>query len=66
MVKETMMRFMMRVKGAAIGGYVILQANTEEEAIELGRRFMTVHSQVLGGSYESDFELRQLAEMPPS
>jgi hypothetical protein len=49
-----------------VGGYAILQARTKEEAIELGRRFMTVHSEVLGASYEGELELRQLAEMPPS
>jgi hypothetical protein len=49
-----------------VGGYAILQAKTKEEAIGLGRRFMTVHSQVLGASYEGELELRQLAEMPPS
>jgi hypothetical protein len=49
-----------------VGGYAIFQAKTKEEAIELGRRFMTVHSQVLGASYEGELELRQLAEMPPS
>jgi hypothetical protein len=49
-----------------VGGYAILQAKTKEEAIELGRRFMAVHAQVLGASYEGELELRQLAEMPPS
>jgi hypothetical protein len=49
-----------------VGGYAILQAKTKAEAIELGRRFMTVHAEVLGASYEGELELRQLAEMPPS
>ncbi len=48
-----------------IGGYAILQAKTKEEAIELGRRFMAVHSEVLGPSYEGELEIRQLAEMQP-
>jgi hypothetical protein len=48
-----------------VGSYAILQAKTKEEAIELGRRFMTVHLQVLGASYEGELEVRQLAEAPP-
>jgi hypothetical protein len=49
-----------------VGGYAILQAKTKEEAIELARRFMTVHAHVLGASYEGELELRQLAELAPS
>jgi hypothetical protein len=48
-----------------VGSYAILQAKTREEAIELGRRFMTVHLHVLGASYEGELEVRQLAEVPP-
>lgn len=43
-----------------IGGYAILQAGSKEEAIELGKRFMKVHSDILGLSYEGELEIRQL------
>lgn len=43
-----------------IGGYAILQARSKEEAIELGKRFMKVHSDILGLSYEGELEIRQL------
>jgi hypothetical protein len=43
-----------------VGGYAILQAKSKEEAIELAKRFMRVHAQVLGSSYEGECEVRQL------
>jgi hypothetical protein len=45
-----------------IGGYAVLRAASREEAIELGRRFMAVHLDVLGPTYEGELEIRQLAE----
>jgi hypothetical protein len=48
-----------------IGGYAIVQARSKDEAIELGRRFMAVHADVLGPSYEGELEIRQLADVPP-
>lgn len=47
-----------------IGGYAIMQATTKAEALELGRRFMQVHIDVLGPSYEGQLEIRQLADVP--
>lgn len=47
-----------------VGGYAILQARSKEEALEHGRRFMSVHAEVLGPSYTGELEIRQLAESP--
>ena len=43
-----------------IGGYAIIQANSKQEAIEQGRRFMQIHADVLGASYEGECEVRQM------
>jgi hypothetical protein len=45
-----------------IGGYAIMQVASKEEAIELGKRFMQIHADVLGPDYEGELEIRQLAE----
>jgi hypothetical protein len=43
-----------------IGGLAILQVKSKDEAIELARRFMTVHQDVLGPGWEGEIEIRQL------
>lgn len=48
-----------------IGGYAILQVKSREEAIERGRRFMQIHADVLGPSYDGELEIRQMPEAPP-
>jgi hypothetical protein len=48
-----------------IGGYAILQVKSREEAIERGRRFMQLHAEVLGPSYDGELEIRQMPEAPP-
>ena len=48
-----------------IGGYAILQVTSKEEAIERGRRFMQLHADVLGPSYDGELEIRQMPEIPP-
>ena len=45
-----------------IGGYTIMQVGSREEAIELGKRFMQIHADVLGSGYEGELEIRQLVE----
>ena len=45
-----------------IGGYAIISANSKEEAVEMARRFMQVHVDVLGPSYEGECEIRQMFE----
>jgi len=49
-----------------IGGYAVLQAKSKQEAIELGRRFMTVHADVLGASWDGELEIRQMMDFAPS
>lgn len=48
-----------------IGGYAIIRATSKEAAIEHGKRFMALHAEVLGPSYESRLEIRQLADFGP-
>jgi hypothetical protein len=45
-----------------IGGYAIVRVNSKEEALELSRRFMQIHADVLGPGYELDAEARQMYE----
>jgi hypothetical protein len=46
-----------------IGGYAILKADSKSEAIELGKKFMQVHSDVLGPSWEGELEVRPMHDM---
>ena len=48
-----------------IGGYAVMQAKSKAEAIELARRFLQVHADVLGKSYTGQVEVRQLFDPPP-
>lgn len=48
-----------------VGGYAILNAASKAEAIEMGKRFMALHAEVLGASYEGELEIRQMADLPP-
>lgn len=43
-----------------IGGYAIIQAASKAEAIEHGKRFLRVHTDVFGPSYVGTVEIRQL------
>lgn len=47
-----------------VGGYAILRANSKEEAIAHGKRFMMLHAELLGPAYEGELEIRQMAEFP--
>ena len=49
-----------------IGGFAILRAASRAEAIEHGRRFMQIHADVLGPSYEAECEIREMFDPPPS
>jgi hypothetical protein len=42
-----------------IGGYAIVQVQSKAEAIELSRRFLQLHADVLGPSYQAESEVRQ-------
>ena len=48
-----------------IGGYIMVEAESRQEAVEIGRSFMKVHVDMLGPSYEGEIEVRQLSEQPP-
>ena len=43
-----------------VGGYAIVQAQSRDEAVELGKQFMEVHVSVIGSSYDGECEIRQL------
>jgi hypothetical protein len=43
-----------------VGGFAILRAKSKDEAIEMGKRFMKLHQDVLGPSWEGGLEVRQL------
>jgi hypothetical protein len=42
-----------------IGGYAIVQVESKAEAVELSKRFLQVHGDVLGPSYQAESEVRQ-------
>lgn len=48
-----------------IGGYAILKASSKAEAIEMGKRFMALHADILGTAYEGELEIRQMLDGPP-
>lgn len=48
-----------------IGGYAILEAASKAEALELGRRFMQVHADILGPEYVVELEMREMFDQPP-
>jgi hypothetical protein len=43
-----------------IGGYAIIEAKTKAEAIEYGRKFVKLHTDVLGADYSGRLEIRQM------
>ena len=47
-----------------IGGYAIVQVKSRQEALERGRRFMQLHADVLGPSFDGELEIRQMPEVP--
>ena len=49
-----------------VGGYAIIRAASKAEAIEHGRRFMNLHAEVLGPTYQGELEIRQLADFEPA
>ena len=48
-----------------IGGYAIFDLKSKEEAIESGRKFMQLHADILGSSYEGELEIRPMFDGPP-
>jgi hypothetical protein len=49
-----------------VGGYAIFDLDSKDEAIEMGTRFMQVHADILGPSYEGELEIRPLMDPPPN
>jgi hypothetical protein len=47
-----------------VGGYAIFSVASKAEAIELGRRFLQVHADVLGPDYAIELEIRELFDSP--
>lgn len=43
-----------------VGGFAIMQLDSHEEAIEQGKRFMSLHLEALGPSYEGQLEIRRM------
>lgn len=43
-----------------IAGFAVVEAESKEAAIEHGSRFMQLHADVLGPSYEGECEVRQM------
>ena len=48
-----------------VGGYAIMKADSKAEAIEMGRRFMQLHADILGPHYQMELEIRQMFDAPP-
>ncbi len=46
-----------------IGGYAIMNADSHEQALEYGRRFMQLHADILGPEFEMELEIRPMYDM---
>jgi len=47
-----------------VGGYAVFRVGSKAEAVELGRRFMQVHADILGPEHVMELEIRELADPP--
>jgi hypothetical protein len=47
-----------------VGGYAIFRFDSKKHAIEEGKKFMQLHLDVLGPSYQGELEIRQLMDGP--
>jgi hypothetical protein len=43
-----------------VGGFAIFELPSKEAAIEAGRRFMALHTEILGPAFEAELEIRQV------
>ena len=48
-----------------VGGYAIVKADSKAEAVEMGRRFMQLHADILGSDAQLELEIRQMFDGPP-
>ena len=46
-----------------VGGFAVMEFGSKQEAIENGKRFMQLHLDILGPSYEGELEIRQMADL---
>jgi hypothetical protein len=49
-----------------VGGFAIFDLQSKEEAIQAGTRFMQVHADILGSSYEGELEIRPMFDASPN
>jgi len=49
-----------------VGGYAVFKLNSKEEAVQMGTRFMQIHADILGPSYEGELEIRPMFDAPCS
>ena len=47
-----------------VGGFAVLQAGSKAEAVELGRRFMQVHADILGPEGVVELGIREMFDPP--
>ncbi|HEY4202368.1 MAG TPA: YciI family protein [Devosiaceae bacterium] len=45
-----------------IGGFAIVEVDSKEEAMDIARRWMQIHANVLGPDYNGEAEIRQVFE----
>ena len=43
-----------------VGGFAIFELKSKEEAIESGKKFMQIHADILGSSYQGELEIRPM------
>jgi len=43
-----------------VGGYAIVDVESKEEVIALGREFLDIHARILGPSYVAESEIRRI------
>ncbi len=43
-----------------VGGYAIFELSSKEEAVEMGKRFMQLHIDVMGPAFEGQLEIRPI------
>lgn len=47
-----------------VGGYAIFNVVSKADAIDLGRRFLQAHADILGPDYAMELEIRELFDPP--
>ncbi|MBZ5720008.1 MAG: YciI family protein [Acidobacteriia bacterium] len=49
-----------------VGGFAIFDLQSKEEAVQAGTRFMQVHADILGPSYDGELEIRPMFDTSPN